>query len=503
MAVLRGPGRGAFSLAAIMGVLAFAIASCGSDNNSSSNSTSTAAPAASTSTPAAAAPANAPKPQPAVAPRSGGSGTPIKVAVLSDCKGDFGSFDNQDMAGVVAAFSQFAGAKPKNPNKPRDGFTGGAIGNHPIKLVGVGCGDASPDLAIKETRRLMEQLDADVMIGPLSGDESIAVANYAKQHPDKTFVDGAAGAQDTTLKVRAPNFFRFNGDGAQWNAGRGDLAYSKLGWRKAAVIADDYSFAWTSAAGFIAEFCAAGGQITKRVFPPLNTTDYSSFAQQLPTDVDGTFVAVGGAGLIPFLKSYEQSKGPIDAKKFMGNLFWGTPGQFEQLGPRVSGAYIGGAGTAGDLDTPAAQDYAKNIIGKWFKKFPPGGDAASQAPSTFTYGYYINTWGLIKGLEAVKGDISDQSKLQAAVAKTTLPAPYGEIKLDDNRQAVFTVYDQQLFMNGGKLAVKTVASIPNVDQTFGGTFSGSTPAPGRNAPSCQKRTLPWLGKATPVKVVGG
>ena len=136
----------------------------------------------------------------------------------------------------------------------------------------------------------MEQLDADVMIGPLSGDESIAVANYAKQHPDKTFVDGSAGAQDTTLKVQAPNFFRFNGDGAQWNAGLGDIAFNQLGWKTAAVIADDYSFAGRRRPGFIAEFCAAGGQVTKRVFPPLNTTDYSSYAQQMPTDVDGTFV---------------------------------------------------------------------------------------------------------------------------------------------------------------------------------------------------------------------
>jgi branched-chain amino acid transport system substrate-binding protein len=498
----RHTSRGLIWLALISAVVALVAAGCGgSDDNGSTASTST--PAASTSTPAAAAPANAPEPQPAVAPRSGGSGTPIKVAIMSECKGAFGAFDKQNMAGAVSAFAQFAGATPKDPNDPKKGFTGGAIGDHPLKLVGVGCGDDSSDTAIKEVRRLMEQLDADVMIGPLSGDESIAVANYAKQHPDKTFVDGSAGAQDTTLKVQAPNFYRFNGDGAQWNAGLGDIAYNKLGWKKAAVVADDYSFAWTSAAGFIAEFCAAGGQITKRVFPPLNTTDYSSYAQQMPTDVDGTFVAVGGAGLIPFLKAYEQAKGPIDAKKFMGNLFWGTPGQFEQLGPRVAGAYIGGAGTAGDLDTPAAQDYASNIIGHWFKKFPPGGDAASQAPSTFTYGYYINTWGLIKGLEAVKGDISGgQKKLQEALGKVELPAPYGNIKLDDNRQAIFTVYDQQLFMKDGKLAVKTVTSIPDVDQTFGGTFSGSTPAPGRNSPGCEKRDLPWLGKATPVKVVG-
>ena len=155
----------------------------------------------------------------------------------------------------------------------------------------------------------MEQLNADIMIGPLSGDESIAIANYAKQHPTKTFVDGAAGAQDTTLKVRAPNFFRFNGDGAQWNAGLGDIAYNKLHWRKAAVVSDDYSFGWTSTAGFIADFCAAGGQMTQRVFPPLNTTDYSSYAQQISSNVDGVFVAVGGSGLIPFLKAYEQAQG--------------------------------------------------------------------------------------------------------------------------------------------------------------------------------------------------
>ena len=149
---------------------------------------------------------------------------------MSECKGAFGSFDNQNMAGAVAALRQFAGAKPKNPNKP-EGRLHRAAPSATTRSSSSASAAATTrsDLAIKETRRLMEQLDADVMIGPLSGDESIAVANYAKQHPDKTFVDGSAGAQDTTLKVQAPNFFRFNGDGAQWNAGLGDMAYNKLG----------------------------------------------------------------------------------------------------------------------------------------------------------------------------------------------------------------------------------------------------------------------------------
>jgi branched-chain amino acid transport system substrate-binding protein len=429
--------------------------------------------------------------------------TPIKIAVLSDCQGAFGAFDNQDLAGVVAAVSEYAGAKPVNPNKPRLGWTGGQIGGHPLKLVGVGCSNDRADTAIKETKRLMEQLGADILVGPLSGDESIAVANYAKQHPTKTFVNGSAGAQDTTLKVRAPNYFRFNGDGAMWNAGLGDLAYNKLGWKTAAVVADDYSFAWTSAAGFVAEFCAVGGKVTKRVFPPLNTTDYSSYAQQMPTNVDGTFVAVGGAGLIPFLKAYEAAHGPIDGKKFIGNLFWGTPGQFEQLSTRVTGAYVGGAGTAGDLATAAAKKYSSQVIGKWFKTIPPFGAAAPQAASTFVFGFYVNTWGLMEGLKAVNGDISGgQKALQAAVKKVSLSTPYGPIHLDTNNQGVVPIYYQQLYQKGGKLAVKTVGYIPAVDQTFGGTFSTKTPAPGRTFPPCVKRSLPWIGKTQHPKVTG-
>jgi branched-chain amino acid transport system substrate-binding protein len=474
-------GPGALALIAVMLIAA----GCGSSNKSSSTNTSTGSGGAS------------------VSGATIGHKSPIKIGVLSDCQGAFGSFDNQDLAGVVSAMSQFAGARPANPNKPRDGWVGGAINGHPLKLVGIGCSNDRADTAIKETRRLVEQDGADIMIGPLSGDESIAVANYAKQHPNKTFVDGSAGAQDTTLKVRAPNFFRFNGDGAQWNAGLGDLAYNKLHWKTAAVIADDYSFAWTSAAGMITDFCAVGGKITKRIFPPLNTTDYSSYAQQIPKNVDGYFVAVGGSGLIPFLKAYQQAGNTIDGKKFIGNLFWSTPGLFESLGGRVANAYAGGAGTAGDLASPAAQNYANNIIGKWFKTIPPAGAAAPQASSTFTYGYYVNTWGLLKGLEAVKGDISGgQKKLQAAIGKVTLDAPYGKISLDQNRQAIITAFYQQLYLKGGKIATKTVGEIPNVNQTFGGTFSTSTPPPGRNFPPCVKRHLPWVGRTMTPKVIG-
>ena len=161
----------------------------------------------------------------------------------------------------------------------------------------------------------------------------------------------------------------------------------------------------------------------------------------------------------------------------------------------MAGAYGGGSGAAGDLNTPAAKNYSDNIIGKWFKTIPPFGAAAPQAASTFTWGYYLNTWGLIKGLQAVKGSLSGgQKQLQAAISKVVLNTPYGKIRLDKNRQGIINAFYYQLYLKDGKLAVKTVGEVPNVDQTFGGSYSTSTPAPGRTFPPCVKKKLPWQGK---------
>lgn len=430
----------------------------------------------------------------------------INLAVLSDCEGAFGGFHAQDLAGVGAAMAEFAGATITDPSDPVAGFTGASVAGVPIELVGIGCADDTADKAIEETRRLMEQLGADIMIGPLSGDESVAVANYAKDHPTQTFVNGTAGAQDTTMHVQAPNFFRFNGDGAQWNAGTGDFAKNVLGWETAAVIMDDYSFGWTSAAGFIAEFCAVGGDVTSRVFPPLNTTDYSSFAAQLPApdEVDGYFWVVGGTGTIPSVKAFEDIHGTITPDQHMGNLFWEfAAGSFD---PSLEGAYVGGFGTAADVNLPGVAEHTA-IMDKHYDDFPdPGGapaPAAAQAHSGFLVNYFVATKALIQALEAVGGDISDDhAALQAELSVTEVEGPYGLITLDENRQAIQDAYVREFVLNDdGTLGLATVAIIPGVTQAFGGAFSPDQDPPGREVPVCQELDLPWIGNS--IAVVDG
>jgi branched-chain amino acid transport system substrate-binding protein len=424
---------------------------------------------------------------------SGGPDT-IKLAYLSDCEGAFGAFYEPDIAGANTAFIKFAGGKAAG-SKPSDGLDGATVAGKKIELVGVGCADDTADKAIEETRRLMEQEDADILIGPLSGDEGIAVANYAKEHPDKTFINGTSGAQDTTLKVQAPNFFRFHSDGAQWSAGLGDYAYNELGWKKAAIIGDDYSFPYTSLAGFAAEFCAVGGQITKRIWPPLGEKDYSSFISQIPDDVDGIYYGIGGAGLVSFMKQYQEQKGKIDPKKTMGNVFFDDPLVLKEVSNAVTGAYTAGP-TAADSNEAAVKEYVQALDDAY------GKEISGLAASVFVYNYYTAAWALIKGLEEVKGDISDQTKLQGALKGVTLDAPWGEIKLDENRNGVADNFVKEIVpdTNGDKVPdVKTIRRIPGVEQTFGGTFTADTPAPDRTNPKCEKGNQPaWVGNAEEV-----
>ena len=65
----------------------------------------------------------------------------VKIAIMSDCKGAFAFGYEVDTAGTIAAFSQYAGAKPKNKAKPSAGMTGGTAGGKKLNIVGIGCGD--------------------------------------------------------------------------------------------------------------------------------------------------------------------------------------------------------------------------------------------------------------------------------------------------------------------------------------------------------------------------
>ena len=96
-----------------------------------------------------------------------------------------------------------------------------------------------------------------ILLSPLSGDEGIAVSNFAKTHPELTFINAASGAPETTYVDPAPNFFRYNMDGAQWQVGLGEYRYATKGYKNR-DRRRGLSFIYTQVFGLVLEFCGAG-----------------------------------------------------------------------------------------------------------------------------------------------------------------------------------------------------------------------------------------------------
>ena len=219
------------------------------------------------------------------------SAEPLKVGVLATLEGTYTVLGEDGVRGLKTALAQ-----AKNMGGGRE-----------IELV-IGATDASPDSAVRAARKLVEQDGVELVIGPLSGSEGIAIRDYSKTQPQVTFLNGISGAQETTYVTPSDNFFRFNMDGAQWSAGLGDYIFNDKGYKTIATVGEDYSFVYTQVFGLVTEFCAAGGEVTERLWVPLGTKDFGSIIAALPDDVDAIYLGLGGGDAVNFLNQYQQAR---------------------------------------------------------------------------------------------------------------------------------------------------------------------------------------------------
>ena len=82
----------------------------------------------------------------------------IKVGVLATFEGAFTVLGEDSMRGAVMAVDEF----------------GGKVAGKKIEII-KGSSDGSPDSAVRAIRKLVEQDGVKVVVGPLSGDEGLAI----------------------------------------------------------------------------------------------------------------------------------------------------------------------------------------------------------------------------------------------------------------------------------------------------------------------------------------
>ena len=400
------------------------------------------------------------------------SAPPIKIGLLADCSGFYGAFGDFAFAGAELALIQQR-ARTAGPS-PRDGVSGAALLGHPIRIF-LGCADGSPASALEQARRLVETVGVGILIGPLNGDEELALQGYARRWPAIAFVNGSAALQ---LRHPAPNFFSFHADGAQWDAGLGSYAFHTLGWRRVVTITDVHdAFNWAQTAGFDAEFCSLGGTITKRIGVPSGTQDLSSVATAVPRrGVDGLFVA-SASNVTGALMAADPALSRHLATRLLTGIF-ALPGT-------VHGARIHGFVYA-DTSSPAGGRYGSYV--KALRTAFPHLDMGFEA--VFDQDYYGAMLAALAALRVAHGDLAHGERaFLGALARVHLVTPQGPVRLDADHQAIVTISLRKV-TGATVYATRLLRSIPNVHAAFGGYFNDHDPPPTPASPACTRGHVP-------------
>ncbi|MEQ8676226.1 MAG: ABC transporter substrate-binding protein [Aggregatilineales bacterium] len=363
----------------------------------------------------------------------------LKIGILSTLFGPYQVAGEDGVRGAKLALKEF----------------GYRAGGHDLEVdiegtnaMGASATQACENLANKGVK---------LFVGPLSGDEAIAVRLFANEHPASTFVNGGSASQP--MFNPAENFFMFNATGAQLMTGLGKYCYETLGFRRIATIGEAYSFPFAQIGGFALDFTNHGGEISNFIWCALGTTDYENNIGEIPDDVDAVYSTLGGTDGLNFLEQFRVKHGntlPLVAGSIFGDqsLLTSVKHHAEMLKGVVSASTH-----ADNIDTRAWNDFLE----MYRNTYPV--EERFYAPSFFAFTYYTSMKALLLALDAVDGDIT---KVQDALKALVFESPVGKVRLDHHRTAIIDTFINEIRQTEtGELYTHMLQRIPETNVTFG------------------------------------
>ena len=359
---------------------------------------------------------------------------PLKIGVLAPMTGAFAS------GGWLAAEAVRLALEGVNDE----------IGGRPVQLFIENTG-TNPTMAVQKARRLVEREGVQLIIGPLSGGEGMAIKDFAPKIPNVTIIVAGAASEDITMRGTHPNVFRTSYTGAQVMFPFGEYAFKEMGVKRLAVFSPGYAFPFSQVGGFLSTFIPAGGEVVAKIWTTLGTVDFSSHIAQIPKDVDGVLVTLGGSDAINFLRQLREY-GLRDQVKILGGSIFVDPVVLSQSGEDLVGVMAG-------------SHFAQDLPYKEFKEFDAAFTERSGMPSSlWAADYFIATQVAIAGLQAVNGNLEDQGAFRAALSKVKMDTPRGPFSFDEFRNVVLTAYITQVTKVGDEYRNVVLHSFPNADQ---------------------------------------
>jgi len=307
-----------------------------------------------------------------------------------------------------------------------------------------------PAQAKTKTQELVEREKVHVIIGPLATFEALAIDDYMLQAKVPLITPTSAAQNDLAQKRQSDYVIHVYGTAAQPMYALGDYAAKKAGCKRAAMVADDFTYGHEGAAGFHRVFEDDGGRVVQKLWPPLNVPDYGSFIGQLKTNVDCVYAGFAGSNPLRFLKSYKEYglKLPL-----FGNPTFVDEGILKNMGEEALGAYSA-SWYAVDRESADNKRFVESIRREY--KVTPG---------FYTAGTYTAGLWLEEALKLVKGKVEDHAAFIKALHEVKLDhGPMGPIRLGEYGKPILNIYIRKVERKGGELVNTTIATYPEVTQ---------------------------------------
>ena len=309
-----------------------------------------------------------------------------------------------------------------------------------------------PALAKTKLQELIERSKVQVSIGPLATNEALAMDSYVRESKVPLITTTSSATVD--LKARQPHPYVLHafGTAPQVTYPLGDYAAKTLGFKKVAIVAEDFTYGHEGAGGFHLGFEAAGGKIVQKLWPPLNTPEYGVYIAQIKPDVDAIYTGFAGSNPLRFLKAFAEFglKGKIAV---LGNTTMTDEGILKVMGDEAVGVYSAGW-------------YAAGLQTSDNKKFVAGINAAYQHdPGFYTAGPYTALLMIEEALKATNGKTDDAAAFLKALHDVRLThGPIGPVKLDEYGTPILDIHIRKVARVDGKLTNTIVKTYPQVSQ---------------------------------------
>jgi branched-chain amino acid transport system substrate-binding protein len=290
-----------------------------------------------------------------------------------------------------------------------------------VQLV-VADDELQPPVAIQKVRRMIDQDHVDFVVGPIFSNV-LAAIHKPVMDAGKILISTNAGTSTFAGKGCNPNFFVTSYENDQIFETLGKIANNR-NYKRVYAMVPNYQAGKDALAGFKRVY---KGQIVGEALVPLKSVDlqvYLSKLASLKPDALFTFMP-GGLG-ITLIKQFNQAG--LKGKVPIISAFTADEATLPVLGAAAEGIF-GALTWAPDMDNPQN------------KKFVSGYEAAYHAiPASYAMQAY-DAANLIDGaVRAVKGNLSDEKAVSAALKKADFKSVRGKFKFNVNGYPIQDFY---------------------------------------------------------------